>query len=340
MDLIKSVKQAEKRLVIPLMGYPGIQITQTSLEQNEFNWGVQFWTLSTLQKIFNPDGMFFFMDLALEANALGLPVKYPLFESPTVEEHLVKELDDLNQFLACDPLKDGRIVSFVETMRLMKQGLPANTMKGAYVTGPYTLGGLMAGAADLAMLTVTDKSLVLGILETATSTIIRYAKALEEAGADVIAVLEPSAVMLSPESFSRFSAHFVQRIVDALSVPVVLHICGDSTHLIPGMCGTGVQGLSLDAAVSPVKGLDMMPEDIVFIGNVDPVSVMRNGTPPEIRQSVHNLLESVRDRDNFILSTGCDLPADTPLKNIHAFMDAAQEWNHQHYDLPSLLQVR
>jgi uroporphyrinogen decarboxylase len=334
MNLTTKVKQAGKRLVMPLMGYPGIQLTRTSIKQNEFNWGVHFWTLSTLEKVFRPDGLFFFMDLAVEANALGLPVKYPLYDSPTVEDHLVKKLDDLNQFLACDPLKDGRLIAFVETVKLMKQGLPAHTVKGAYITGPFTLAGLMVGANDIAMLTIMDQSLVMGVLETATSTIIRYARALEQAGADVIAVLEPTAVMLSPESFRKFSAQFVSRISGSLEVPSVLHICGDSTHLIPDMCGTGVQGLSLDSAVDPVEALELMSDDVVFIGNVDPVSVMRAGTPSEVRRNVHDLLEKVKDYPNFLLSTGCDLPADTPLKNIHAFMDAAREWNHQNYEHP------
>jgi uroporphyrinogen decarboxylase len=30
--------------------------------------------------------------------------------------------------------------------------------------------------------------------------------------------------------------------------------------------------------------------------------------------------------DNFILSTGCDLPMDTPMENIDAFMKVARNW--------------
>jgi hypothetical protein len=37
--LIDLVKLSGRRLVAPLMGYPGIQITRTSIKQNEFNWG-------------------------------------------------------------------------------------------------------------------------------------------------------------------------------------------------------------------------------------------------------------------------------------------------------------
>jgi len=306
------------------MGYPGTQLTRTSIKQNEFNWGIHFWTLSTLQRVFNPDGIFFFMDLAVEANALGLPVRYPLHESPTVEHHLVEKLEDLNQFMAADPLKDGRLEAFVETMRLMKRGFPEDLLKCAYVTGPYTLAALMIGASEIAVRTITEEAFVLGVLETATFTALRYARALFEAGADCIAVLEPTAVMLSPEAFRRFSARFIGRMVSELEGPLVLHICGNSTHLIEGMCETGVEGVSLDSDVDPVEIMPKLPEETVFLGNIDPVTVMRGSTPTQISTAVTDLLEAVRNYRNFILSTGCDLPVDTPQENIHAFIRAGK----------------
>ena len=41
---------------------------------------------------------------------------------------------------------------------------------------------------------------------------------------------------------------------------------------------------------------------------------------------VQALLEKMKGYDNFIPSSGCDLPARTPLENIQAFFDAVREW--------------
>ena len=38
------------------------------------------------------------------------------------------------------------------------------------------------------------------------------------------------------------------------------------------------------------------------------------------------LVESMQGQHNFILSTGCDLPQETPLENIRAFMDVGRAW--------------
>jgi len=324
MNLKALSAKLNRPLVIPLMGYPGIQLTHSTIKQNEFNWGLQFWTISELAEKYEPDGVFFMMDLAVEANALGLPVRFPLQESPSVEYHLVKEVSDLNQFLALDPLKDGRLMAFVETMRLMAQNL--DILKGAYVTGPFTLAGLLMGANDIAMATITDENTVLKVLEFCTGTIQRYIHALEDAGCDMVAILEPTAVMLSPESFWKFSGDFISRLVENQSTLPILHICGDSTHLIPKMIETGAKGLSLDSLVDFAKVINWLPPDVHLIGNVDPVSVMLHGTPQTVHAAVSKLQQEMSSHRNFVLSTGCDLAPETPLENIEAFMQAGKNW--------------
>ncbi len=309
-------------LVIPLMGYPGVQLTNSSIKQNEFNFGLHYWTIYELVKRFEPDGIFFLMDLSLEANALGLPVRYPLSESATVEYHLVTKTTDLQQFMALDPLKDGRIMAFLETARMMSQTL--DILIGGYVIGPFTLAGLLMGANEVAMATICDKETLLGVLEFCFCTISRYANALEQAGCDMIAFLEPTAVMLSPSSFWQFSGQFIKRLCEKLTAFPILHICGNSTHLFSEFLKTGVKGLSLDSKVDFSALITKTPADIFLIGNIDPVSVMLKGTPERIENEVITLLQHMKPYRNFILSTGCDLPAETPLQNIEVFMSVGK----------------
>jgi uroporphyrinogen decarboxylase len=323
--LSEQLKARDSRMVAPLMGYPGINLTHTSIKQNEFNWGVQFWTISELVHEFRPDIAFFMMDLAVEASALGLPVRFPLLESPSVEYHMVKEVTDLQQFMACDVLKDGRARAYIETMKLMSTYL--DVIPGAYCTGPFTLAGLMMGANDIALATVLDPDLVSRVLEVATSVIVRYVKALAHAGAKVVAVLEPTAVMLSPDAFRMFSGQYVAQIFRAVpGVVPVLHICGHSNHLFEEMAGTGAEAFSLDSPVDFPQAARSIPSDVVLIGNVNPVGVMRDGAPADVRAAVKALCEGMRPFSNFILSTGCDLPPDTPLENIREFMAAGRDY--------------
>lgn len=322
-SLIDVVNESNRLPVVPLMGFPGIQITQSSLKQNEFNWGTQFWTLSELARHFQPEGIFTFMDLSVEANALGLPVRFPLGESPTVEYPMVRTQADLHRFYKMDVLADGRVRVFIETMKLMKRHL--NVLCGGYVVGPYTLAALMMGATETAIATIENPQLLHETLTFTTYVIARYANALASAGADMVAILDPSAVMLSPRQYREFSGQYTHQIILQMKALPILHICGNTTHLIDQMVATGAQGLSLDSLVELDAVADRVPDDVVLLGNINPTAVMVDQSPQEVYRQTDELVQRMQPYRNFILSTGCDLPPETPLANIKAFMDAGRQ---------------
>jgi uroporphyrinogen decarboxylase len=53
------------------------------------------------------------------------------------------------------------------------------------------------------------------------------------------------------------------------------------------------------------------------------------GSPEEMRRRVQSLLAEMRGYSNFVLSSGCDLPPQTPLANVDAFFAALEEENGQ-----------
>lgn len=323
MDTLRDiVDKASHRLVVPLMGFPGIQLTQSTIWQNGFNSELQYRTVKALVDRFKPDAVFSFMDLSVEAGAIGIPVVFPENESPNVEQHPVKKVEDLARFMDIDVCYDARVKAYVDVIKRIKNNL--DVLTGAYVIGPFTLSSLMMGATQIAMETIDQPELVKQVLQFATKTIIHYGELLVKAGADMVCILEPTATFLSPEAFGNFSGPFVKQIVEKLDTRPILHICGNTKNLIKVMCETGVQGLSLDAPVDFVEAIEQMPENVVLIGNVDPVSIMVNSTPDQVYQAVKSLLGRMEPFPNFILSTGCDLPPETKLENIQAFMEAGR----------------
>lgn len=317
--LERMVMRADRRLCVPLMGYPGSRLTNTTLKQNAFNWGIQCWSIYELFSQLSPDGVFFMMDLSVEAGALGVPVRYALEDSPTVEQHMVKTSDDLLQFMSVDILKDARVRMYLDTMQWMARHIDA--LKGAYCIGPFTLAGLLMGASDIAITTLDNPALTRDILAFSARVISRYAEALFENGADLLAILEPSAVMLSPGQFKEFSGAYVSNIVAHVNGMTVLHICGDTTHLVEAMSQTGVDGLSLDSMVDFPAIAPQVKPGVTLIGNLDPVRVLRNLAPEQVRQATREFLEKTRGIPNLIVSTGCDLPQDTPIENIRAMIE-------------------
>lgn len=304
--------------VIPLLGAPGVQLSNTTLRANLTDALIQAKTLKLLIEKFQPDGIFVFMDLTVEAEALGLKIDFPENDNPSVRSHNVKTLEELEKIKTLYKGISGRMPVFIKVLEDIAKDYPL--LKGAYTIGPFTLTGELMGVEDLMMNLILNPNLVFNFLEFTTTVIKDYADALLNAGADVVAVLEPTSVMLSPSQFREFSGRYFSILVEELKAPLILHICGNTKHLLKEMAKTKAIGLSLDSPVDLREASDIVPSNIYLIGNLDPVRVFLLAKPQEVVNATKDLLEKMKGIKNFILSSGCDLPKDTPLENIEAFI--------------------
>ena len=119
------------------------------------------------------------------------------------------------------------------------------------------------------------------------------------------------------------------QIQDALGARCILHVCGNTTPLLKQMVKTHALGLSLDSMVDFGTISNMIPSDMMLIGNVSPVKTFLQGTADDVEHDVRNLLNAMRGKTNFVLSSGCDLPAGVPLENIERFVEVGRSSSWQ-----------
>jgi uroporphyrinogen decarboxylase len=313
----------EKNLVIPLLGAPGTILSKTTLKENLTNSEVQYKTLSILIDKFSLDGIFPMMDLTVEVEALGSEINFPENTNPSVAKPLIKNREDLKILKGNWQGISGRMKVFIEVME--KIAKKYSIIKGGYVIGPFTMAGEFMGANDIAMQAMLNPELVSELVNFSLEVISEYANALFNAGADAIAVLEPLAVILSPKKYKEFSLYPFKKLVSNLNnKPLILHICGNTNHLIKSMLDSGAVGLSLDSVINFEELKKIIPQEITLMGNLNPVKIFLQSTPDQIAEATKYLKESMEDVDNFVLSSGCDIPVNTPLENIAAFMKAAR----------------
>ena len=62
------------------------------------------------------------------------------------------------------------------------------------------------------------------------------------------------------------------------------------------------------------------------MGNIDPVTAFRNGTPASVREDTLGLLNRCAGHKNFVISSGCDIPPASSWENIDAFFAAVEEF--------------
>ena len=69
---------------------------------------------------------------------------------------------------------------------------------------------------------------------------------------------------------------------------------------------------------------------LVTAGNVDVIKNVFGGDPGVLCEAVNASVSGISDPfRKFILMPSCDLPTDTPLKNVKAFLACADQWSAQ-----------
>lgn len=324
MDLYQAMEN--KRLVIPLLGAPGVRLSRTTLQENLTNIEAQYQTLYMLLERFRPDGFFAMMDLTVEVEALGVKLSYSENAYPLITEHPIQSIDDLNQLKSNWRGICGRMRVFIDLIRKLSQ---LKVIKGAYAIGPFTLAGELMGIDQLAVNLSEKPHLVHELIAFSAEVISQYVRALFEVGADLVMVLEPTAVLGTKEQYLTFSFKPFQKIVAAVKdKPLFLHICGDTNHLLEVMAETGADGLSLDSPINLKTVVNKIPKEIILLGNINPTQILQQAAPNEVTRETANLLAEMQNVPNFILSSGCDIPLDTPFENIRAFIEAAKSNYH------------
>jgi len=102
-----------------------------------------------------------------------------------------------------------------------------------------------------------------------------------------------------------------------------LHICGNTTPLLPQLGRLGCEIIGFDAPVSMERvNAEVGPKQTV-LGNLDPVRTLRDGTPESVYEAVATCHAAVGSR--YIVGAGCEIARGTPTDNVLALTRYAKE---------------
>lgn len=157
---------------------------------------------------------------------------------------------------------------------------------------------------------------------------LRFAREQVAAGAGLIGVGDAAASLIGPDLYREFVWPYEQKLIAgirALGVPARLHICGNTRAHLAGMGRLGCAIVDLDYPVPVAEARAQMGPAQVLIGNINPVSGLRDSHPAAITAAIAACHREAGPR--FIVGAGCEVPPDTPAANLLALGDYAR--NHQ-----------
>ena len=146
-----------------------------------------------------------------------------------------------------------------------------------------------------------------------------FARAQIAAGADTIGIGDAIASQVSPDQYERLILPHEQRPVRAvrdLGALVRLHICGNITHLLPGLGSLPIDILDVDHMVDMGAVRQAVGATVALAGNIDPAAGVRFGRPAGIREQIGEAYRRVGNP--FMVCAGCEIPSGTPAENLKA----------------------
>lgn len=267
------------------------------------------------------------MDLSVEAEAFGATVRYADNEVPAVTGQFIAD-EDAAESLKIPKVGDARTGVCVEAIRLAKARIKGKPVF-AGIIGPYSLAGRLMDVTEIMYACYDEPDMVKRVLDKAAQFLVSYAKAMKDAGADGVVMAEPLAGLLSGEMVSAFSVPYVKRIIDEVQTDdfaVIYHNCGSVMNTLGKIFSQNAAAYHFGNAVKMDEVLKNAPATALCMGNVDPAGQFAQGTPESIRERTLDLMARCAGYENFLPSSGCDIPAHASWKNIDAFFCAIDEF--------------
>ncbi len=315
---------------LPVMTHPGIEQNGNTVREAVSDGRVHYEAVMTLTKRYPSVAAATIMDLTTEAEAFGAEIVFSDDAVPAVSGRLLPDVDSIYQ-LKVPSLSVGRIPAYLKANLLAARAIHDRPLFAGCI-GPFSLAGRLYDMSEIMVLIYENPDAAHLLLQKCTDFIEKYCIALKQTGANGVMMAEPAAGLMSNADCRTFSSDYVKHIVDKVqdeNFIVVLHNCGNTGHCTEAMVSTGAAAYHFGNKCKMEDVIKDVPPTALAMGNIDPVSVFKDGMPFRMRQVVTDLLGKMRAYPNFVLSSGCDTPPRTPLANIDAFFEALDAYNKQ-----------
>ena len=138
-----------------------------------------------------------------------------------------------------------------------------------------------------------------------------------------------------PDIFEQFEWPYLQRYVDAFlseGLTPWFHFDTDWSLNLPYLTQLpkGKCVCDLDGMTDIFKAKEVLGGHMCISGDV-PASLLTLGTPEEVREYCHRLIDEVGRDGGFFLTTGCECPVDAKFENVKMMIDVAKTYNGKQF---------
>lgn len=323
--IVKKILE-NKSKTIPILSFPSTQLLGITVKELLDSPEMQARGMKAIAERCNIGASLNMMDLSVEAEVFGAEIVFKDDDVPTVKKGIIDDITDAENIVV-PSVNSGRASICIEGIKKAKEEIK-DIPVFCGVIGPYSLAGRLFDMTELMMECYDSPDEVKILLSKASEFIVNYINEFKKAGADGVIIAEPAAGLLSPSLNAEFSAPFVKKIIEKVNdenFVICYHNCGDAVgDMTAEISQYGADIYHFGNAVSLCDMLPKMPKDSIVMGNVDPVLFL-HGTPEDIIKETERVYAECSQYENFMLSSGCDIPALAKWENIDAYFKTIEK---------------
>lgn len=279
---------------------------------------------------FGADNMGMAIGSRAVAEALGTELIFPDNSVSHTGKPAITTYDAIDTMPLIDIHTGGRIPVMIEGTKRLIEKFGTERIIGGGTEGPVTLAGFLVGVERFLRDMIRCPEQVQKLLRYSVENVVTACTDVYHETGIKLGFSEPliSKNILSPRFFQLFVVpalrETVARLTEAYGEKPSMHACGIIHDRWDILVDLGFGSLSIDNKEDMGALRNRHGDAIGIVGNVDPVDVMRYGTPEMVTNDVIRCLREAGDNPaGFTLCPGCDLPIGTPKENLIAFMNAA-----------------
>jgi uroporphyrinogen decarboxylase len=252
----------------------------------------------------------------------------------------IESLDDVDHLVMPDPYTTEPLAENLKATRLVVEAIGAEAfIIGRADQGPFSLASMLVGIEEFLVATALpgNEAKLAKLLAFAEEVVYRYAVAQMEQGAHLTSIGESIAGpdVCAPAVYSRWAQSADTRLVERLArddIRLAYHICGNATRIVDEMVSSGAAVLELDYKCDLPTIKAATAGRTTVLGVIDPSEVIARSSPEAVAQAVRDELAVLAPGGGLIVGPGCALPPETPMENLHAFVEAAHRYGRYEPD--------
>ncbi|MBT3170135.1 MAG: MtaA/CmuA family methyltransferase [Rhodospirillaceae bacterium] len=263
-----------------------------------------------------------------ESSALGCKMQWEQKDNwPTVRmsEPIWRDVDDIR--IPNDYLSHPDIVCVLDAIRLLRKEFGNDVAIIGKTMGPWSLGYHCFGVEPFLLMSLDDPGKTMQCLERMKEATVQFGLAQIDAGVDALTVPDhATGDLVSGEYYKRFLMDMHSEFVDAIPVPLILHICGRTVDRMDYIAQTGMAAFHFDSKNTPCESKEAVGDRISLVGNINNPETLFSKDPADVRQEVIQNLESGIQ----MVGPECAIPLQTRIENLVEIPKAVRHWHDHH----------